>query len=67
VGVHAHGPVSAKAMRASGEMDRRVLEDTVVCLLELRPSDIPDEPEWDWWRQQLIDEFGRLAGEPVTA
>ncbi|HTZ63502.1 MAG TPA: hypothetical protein VMB51_05305 [Solirubrobacteraceae bacterium] len=61
--MHSHGPVSSKAMRASAAMDRRVLEDTVIALRDLRPSEIPNDPEWDWWRQQFIDEFARKAGE----
>jgi len=63
MGVYSHGPASSKAMRMSGEMDRRALEDVVTVLLDLRPSDIPDEPEWDWWRQQFIDRIARQAGE----
>lgn len=63
MGCHSHGPKSTEMFRSVSEMQRADLEALVAVVFDLRPSEIPEWADWDFYRQVMIDLTAVRAGE----
>lgn len=63
MGCCSYGTVSSAVKTVIDHWTTRDIEILGLHLLDLRPSEVPEYADRDWWKQGVIDKVADLVGE----